>query len=123
MTNKSVAEMPASIRVGAVTFRVTIDPDDWMRYEHKNQRKGDYGHTQNLEATIYVNPASTPDVARLTLWHEVMHAMCETVMGSPDWHGLGKQNDAREEAVIRRLESPIVLVLRDNPALVEYLLG
>ena len=117
----NVAEMPISVVIGSVTYRVTIDPDDWMRVEHKVQSKGDYGHTQNLEATIYVNPAATPGVQRLTFWHEVMHAMCETVMGSPDWRGLGKEKAAREEAVVSMFESPIVLVLRDNPALVAYL--
>jgi len=113
--------MPASIRVGSVVYTVTIDPDDWMRVEHKVQSKGDYGHTQNLGATIYVNPAATPDVQRLTLWHEVMHAMCETVMGSPNWLDLGEGNAEREESVVRTLESPTLLVLRDNPALVAYL--
>jgi hypothetical protein len=113
--------MPATVRVGSVTFRVTTDPDDWMRIEHKNQRKGDYGFTGYHEATIYINPESTPDTQRLTLWHEVMHAMCEAVMGSPDWRGLGKEKAAREEAVIAAFESPIVCVLRDNPPLVAYL--
>ena len=118
-----MANMPTSVIIGSVTYRVTIDPDDWMRYEHKIQRKGDYGHTQNLEATIYINPAATPDVQRLTFWHEVMHAMCESVMGSPDWRGLGKEKGDREEAVIAMLESPIVCVLRDNPDLTTYLLS
>ena len=113
--------MPATIRVGAVTYRVTIDPDDWMRIEHKIQSKGDYGHTLNVEATIYVSPEATPDVQRVTLWHEVMHALCTAVMGSPDWRGLGKKKNDREEAVVSAFESPIVLVLRDNPALVAYL--
>ena len=114
-------DMPASIRVGSVTYRVTTDPDDWMRFEHKNQSKGAYGHTEHLEATIFVNPETTPDVQRLTLWHEVMHAMHEAVMGAPDWHGLGKGKIDREEAVISALESPTLLVLRDNPELVTYL--
>ena len=123
MLNKRVADMPASIRVGAVTYRVTIDPDDWVRVEHKVQTKGDYGHTLNLEATIYINPESTPDVQRVTLWHEVMHALCTAVMGSPDWRNLGKKKGDREEAVVSAFESPIVLVLRDNPDLIAYLLA
>ena len=115
--------MPATVRVGSVTYRVTIDPDDWIRVEHKVQSKGDYGHCQNIEATIYVNPEATPDVQRVTLWHEVMHALCTAVMGSPDWHGLGKEKHDREEAVVSAFESPIVLVLRDNPDLTAYLLS
>ena len=49
--------------------------------------------------------------------------MCETVMGSPDWHGLGKEKSNREEAVVAAFESPTLLVLRDNPELVAYLTG
>jgi hypothetical protein len=113
--------MPASVIIGSVVYRVTIDPDDWMRYEHKFQSKGDYGHTLNIGATILINPDSTPDVARLTLWHEIQHALCETCMGSPDWLNLGEEKHDREEAVVRAFESPTLLVLRDNPALVAYL--
>jgi hypothetical protein len=113
--------MPASVIVGSIAYRVTIDPDEWMRYEHENQCKGYYGSTNHTQALILLNPESTPDVTRQTLWHEVMHAMCETVMGAPDWHGLGKGKIDREEAVVRAVESPTLLVLRDNPEFVAYL--
>jgi len=106
-----------------VTYLVTVDPDDWMRIEHKTQRKGDYGHCQHDTATIYISPTCSRDVQRLTLWHEVMHALCETVMGAPIWRYLGPDRNEREESVIRMLESPIVLVLRDNPELVDYLMA
>ena len=113
--------IPASVRIGAVTYTITIDPDAWMRYEHENQSKGYYGHTEHRPATILINPDSTPDVVRLTLWHEIQHALCETVMGSPNWLDLGETKNDREEAVIRAFESPTLLVLRDNPDLADYL--
>jgi len=116
-----LADMPATVIVGSVTYRVTIDPDDWMRYEHKNQSKGCYGHTDHVLALILLNPESAPDVARQTLWHELIHALCEVTMGRPDWRGLGKEQVDREEAVVRAFESPVLLVLRDNPDLVAYL--
>jgi len=107
--------------IGSVTFRVTADPDEWVRYEHKNKRSGFAGHADNNTAIIYINPECAPEVARLTLWHEVMHALCYTAMGAPNWRHLGKEKGDREEAVIAAFESPIVCVLRDNPALVAYL--
>lgn len=113
--------IPASVRIGAVTYTVTIDPDTWLRYEHEAQSKGYYGHTEHRTATILINPEATPDVARLTLWHEIQHALCETTMGSPDWLNIGETKVDREEAVIRAFESPTLLVLRDNPDLVDYL--
>ena len=117
-------ELPASVRIGTVAYRITNAPDEWMRVEHSTQTKGYYGHTQNTEAMIYLNPGATPDVQRLTLWHEILHALAETVMGSPDFRnlpGAPESKDAAEEAVIRMWEHSTLAVLRDNPDLVAFL--
>ena len=111
--------LPEWIRVGPVEYRITMDPDEWLRIEHKRQSKGAYGYTENLVATIYLNPEQAPSIVKLTLWHEVMHALCESTMGGPTWDNLDAEN--REEHVIRTLEAPTLSVLRDNPALVAYL--
>lgn len=112
---------PESVRIGQVIYRITSDPDDWMKVEHSTQTKGYYGHTRNTEAVILINPEAAPSVAKLTLWHEIFHAMFEAAMGAPDWDALGKDKSAREEEVIRRLEAPTLNVLADNPELVAYL--
>lgn len=114
-------KLPTSIKVGTVTFTVSIDPDEWMRAEHEQRSFGDYGRTDKLKAVIYLNPEQSTDTMRLTLWHEVMHALAEVVMGGSDWHGIGKTRNDREETVIRAWESPTLTVLRDNPELVGYL--
>ena len=115
--------MPTEVVIGSVTYAVTTDSDTWVRFEHANKRSGFLGHTDNATAIIYINPECAPDVARSALWHEVMHAMCYAVMGGLDWHHLGKEKSDREETVVSLFESPIVLVLRDNPGLVAYLTG
>ena len=115
------AKQPTSVVVGSITYRVTRDDVDWLRIEHKTQAKGNYGFTENLGATIYLNPSAPEDVQRLTLWHEVLHALCESTMGGPDWAVLGDDRDEREESIILAFESPTLLVLRQNPALVAYL--
>lgn len=118
------AGVPASVRIGVVTYRVTTDPSDWQSIVHKTQTKGFYGHSQHTEAVIYLNPEANPDVTRLTLWHEILHCLDETVMGNPNWLRLGDQpedRDAAEEVVIRMWEAPTLAVLRDNPDLVAYL--
>lgn len=114
-------EFPKSIRVGQVVYMVTNDPDMWMQVEHHTQTKGYYGHTDNHRAIIYLNPETAFSVQRLTLWHEVLHAVLECAAGAPDWTDLGKDRDAREESVIRRIEAPTLNVLADNPELVKYL--
>lgn len=118
------APMPSEVRVGTVVYKVTADADDWMRIEHSTKTSGYYGHTQNTEATIYLNAGATPDVQRLTLWHEVLHALAETVMGSPDFRNLPGAPDSKsdaEESVVRMFEHSTLAVLRDNPELVAYL--
>lgn len=123
MTTKALAKMPKTLTIGAVVWTVTADPDDWMRHENAVQCKGAYGHSEPMQAVIYISPETSPDNQRLSLWHETMHALCETVMGSPHWSNLGEGPTEREERIVRSFESPIVLVLRDNPALVAYLTG
>lgn len=113
--------IPGSIRAGVVTYRVTTDSGEWLEIEHRTQTSGYYGHTEHHGAVIYLNPALGAEVMRLTLWHEVMHALAEVAMGSPDWTKLGKSKKDREESVIRHWEHPVVAVLRDNPELVAYL--
>jgi len=113
--------LPDSIKVGPIQYKVTADPDDWMRVEHRNQTKGNYGYTEHLSATIYLNPDQTPSVQRLTLLHEVMHAAAESLMGGSDWTSLGKGREEREETIIRCWESPMLSIIRDNPALVAFL--
>lgn len=115
--------MPKSVQIGAVLFGVTADPDEWIKVEHSRQVKGAYGHTDNVAARIWVNPDCPTAVQRLTLWHEILHALAETVMGKYDWKHLGKDTEAREETVIRCWEHPTLAVLRDNPDLAAYLTG
>src|SRR5690554_5135815 len=98
--------LPATIRVGTVTYRVTNDPDEWMRFEHETTQRDAYGMANHKRAIIALNPESTDDVSRMTLWHEVLHALRETAMGSPDWRHLGKDHDTREESIVRAFEAP-----------------
>lgn len=117
------ASMPTTVQIGAVQFGITVDPDEWVKMEHSRQVKGYYGHTDCVSARIYVNPDCPTGVRRLTLWHEILHALAETVMGKPDWTQLGDDTDAREENVVRAWEHPTIAVLRDNPDLVAYMTG
>ena len=122
-TTPKAVQMPKAVTIGSVVYDVTADPLDWMCYENTSQCKGAYWHTEPMHAVIYISPETSPDNQRLSLWHEIMHALCESVMGSPRWSDLGEGQTEREERVVRAFESPIVLVLRDNPALVAYLTG
>lgn len=115
--------IPTAIKVGTVTYRVTTDRDEWIRFEHAQRKTDRLGYTDNDGAIILINPDCAPHVARQTLWHETLHALHFTVMGGPDWRGIGRSAHDREETVIASWEHPTLAVLRDNPNLVAYLTG
>ena len=118
-----VAGIPKTIKVGPVIFTVRVDKDAWLSIEHETMTKGYYGHTRPQTGEIFLNPEHASDVHRLTLWHEVIHALLETVAGSPDWAPMPDDKKEREEMVVRELEAPTLTVLRDNPELVAYLVA
>lgn len=117
--------MPTSVKIGPVTYSVSVDEQEWRDYEHERQEKGFYAKCFHMELRILINPATPEDFRSFLLWHEVMHAMFEQMMGSPLWlqdlQGLNKED--QEESIIRRMEYPSLQVLRDNPGLVMYLLS
>lgn len=116
-----MTDLPTSIRVGPVMYRVTDDHAEFIERQHTDQRSGDYGCTRGKEAVIYLNPEVSADNKRLTLLHEAMHAAGHTYGGGWSWKALGKTPSDREERVISLLETPLLALLRDNPRLVAYL--
>ena len=118
-----VSKVPPELLIGSVVYRVISDPILFALKEGDEECKGAYGFTTAMKATIHLNPDQSPDNQRLTLWHEIMHALAESVMGNPHWDNLGENPVEREEKIIRLLESPTLLVLRNNPLLVKYLMG
>ena len=99
--------IPTSIKVGPVTYDVRV------------QNMGDRGQTDPETGVITIADHLGPGRARVTLLHEVMHAMhlhCGAVIINSD------DADDCEENLIRLWSGPLLMVLRDNPALVAYLL-
>lgn len=119
---REVSDLPESVIIGTVVYAILNDPTSWMAYEHGSQTKGFYGATQFRQSQILINPEQTPEQTRLTLWHEILHALNQSVMGDPSWTRLSKDPDEAEEIMVRRLEHPTLAVLRDNPELTLYLM-
>lgn len=100
----AVADMPTSIRVLGYTF--TVRPEDSEDFaEHFN------GEIVHSKQEIRVVASLGPDIARETLLHEVIHGIERATA-----------TDLSEEQV-RAFSRGLYAVMRDNPKLVEWLMG
>jgi hypothetical protein len=98
-------ELPSVVQVGPYTYRVTT--------EKKEPTEELFGECDVHNQVVYLYPGQARDSMADSLLHEILHA-CWACTGMHD----GKYN---EEQVVRGLTTWLLLVLRDNPELVEYL--
>lgn len=108
-------KLPTSIKIGSHNWSVT-------EIKRKNQPDGEsYGYTNDKDASITIDSEMPTSVKRVTLVHEIMHAIRFTFGGSYQPPKTTSFEDM-EHYFIGLYEEPLTLVLRDNPALVAYLL-
>jgi hypothetical protein len=105
--------IPSVIKVGPYRVRVSLDADALAR---TRVLKGDrrIGEFSNIDLTILIDDECAPDLLAETLLHETIHAVFEVVGGCRGEHD--------SEAWIQYAAPTLLAVLRDNPALVAYLL-
>jgi hypothetical protein len=110
-----VTDLPASIRVGALVYQVCEDAET-LRDAERSEGTGIYGAANHRRLIIAVDRTVPPGQQRDTLWHEVKH--CVNYLAA-----FGGKDKLGEEEVVERTCSLELLVLRDNPSLVAFLLA
>lgn len=109
-------KLPSSVRIGSQVWSVS-------EVKRKNQPDGEhYGFTNDKDASITIDSELPLGLKRVTLLHEILHAIRFTFGGSFS----PSKNTSFEEWEhywIGLYEEPLVMVLRDNPELVEFLLN
>jgi len=96
--------LPSYIQVGPYRYKVVLLAKDMNDL---------YGETDSRNQMIRLHPEQARDSMADTLLHEVMHAI---------WACSGMhEGRVTEEQAVRGLTTWLLLVLRDNPELVEYL--
>lgn len=104
---------PKTVKVGPVTYTIS---------EESILDEGLYGKTIHSDPKIVLHDGLAPDVRKLTLFHEIMHAVIEVLGGGREQYALLPQDPSdAEERIVRSLETPLFTVLRDNPAVCRYL--
>ncbi len=118
--------MPESIRIGHL--RIRLVESDQLVVEHSVRDRGDYvGYSSPSAQLIAVGTKSikmgTPlgeDYKREIVVHEVLHLCFRVTDCDPDRDAKANLEDVEERAVAA-ISGPLLGVLRDNPALVEWL--
>jgi hypothetical protein len=100
---------PESVRVVSTVYTLSFDSRDW---KDRGDRWGDCDHEKQL---IHVEPDLAADMQRRVVLHEILHACFQ------EFHDADRKLSPEE--VCRGLEAALLCVLRDNPALVTWLLA
>jgi hypothetical protein len=106
--------LPTQVTVGPYVYVVSTD-EAWIRKQEHDRNGGVRGCTDHQALHIAVGPDLAPGMMRQTLWHEVKHAIVESMTMSHD-----RRTD---EDWIGRTAPGELAVLRNNPDLVAYLMA
>lgn len=117
MSSKRKASVPTSIKALYTTYEVVVTNLN----EHNVEPDAPlYGKVDWERQLIFLDENQSEDVMRETLWHEIKH-IAWTLGGLPKSLYYGGTTD--EEDVVARLSTMEITMLKDNPGLVDYLVG
>ena len=112
-----MTEVPAAVQVGPYRFDVLVDDEAHARAVRNNN--GDvYGYTEYREQRITIDPNQSADHIRVTLVHELLHAVCHAT-GADQL--LDDVDSGAEERLIQILAPALDDLLHRNDELVAYL--
>ena len=107
---------PKSVRVGPHTYRLIFDQAEIDRASVA-QGEAVVGETDPLTLRILVAPKLADTQAMDTVVHELLHALAD-LLGLATIDGW----DARmEERIVRPMATALVALVRQNPALIDWL--
>lgn len=101
-----MSDRPAAVKVGPYTYQV-----HWRADDDGSDVQGRIRYSRQF---IRVDPDLPIERQRVVLFHEVQHAVHELTGFKDAW-------PCEEEDYVRRVEAWWLLVLRENPALVDFL--
>ena len=101
-------KLPSTVAIGQSTYAIT-----------EGAPKGYLGRTHKRKQVIQIEPTQGAGSRRDTLLHESLHALLHESGGTK----LLDVDDDAEERLIRLLSPWLLMLLRDNPDLVAFLLA
>jgi Zn-dependent peptidase ImmA (M78 family) len=113
-----MVDVPKKITIGAQVFEVIqrSSKEDGMLND------GNYGYTLDVQNMIVLDEDLHETKKRVVLMHELLHA--SRMVFEPSTKPTEKDDyDAWEHHFINIFENSVIMMLKDNPKLVEWLLG
>jgi hypothetical protein len=105
--------IPKSVKIGSQIWEIS-------EQKRKHAMDNHYGVTNSKDNSIVLDAELSPSMMRVTLFHELLHAIRITFGGSLTPNKWTDFYEA-EHFWIGTFEEPVVAMLRDNPELVKFL--
>jgi hypothetical protein len=115
---KKYPKLPAKIKIGSQVWEVV----EQKRKHSSEFLDGTYGYTIDKDNTIVIDAEMAPSIKRVTLFHELLHAI-RFIFGGSFKPGKTTTFDEWEHYFIGLYEEPVLMVLKDNPELLAYLMS
>ena len=113
-----MSKLPVAIKIGT---------QDWTVVEHTSKEDGmlyedNYGYTLERRNMIVIDKDASDTRKKQVLLHEILHAIRFTFFTGNKMSSKLNFEDT-EHYFIGMYEETLLMVLKDNPQLIEYLLG
>lgn len=119
MTEAVRPPLPEFVQIGPFRYTIHVGGDGWTRARLEELHPQLTGHASHVRLEIAITDGLAHDAFCEVLIHEILHG-CYNVAGQP--LDSMSSNDHDENAV-RTLAPSLLMVLRDNPDLVAFLVA
>ena len=118
VVKKKAPALPKKVNMGCYEYEVSEYADEDMKTKIDVDTEGEvvWGAINDCTQEIYINKEATPQMKRLTLLHEIVHA----ITFNNDIGSITKSDDM--ENTVDRLASGIYEVMKRNPDVVKWVM-
>ena len=108
--------LPKSFKIGTQVWSITErNPKEDFQLSDDT-----FGYTLERENLIIIDKSLVPSRKRQVLFHEILHAIRFTFVKRPTFKKTD-DFDSIEHFFIELYEEPVLMLLKDNPELLQYL--
>jgi hypothetical protein len=115
--------LPDQVVVGPFVFDIVEHDGPFEPQEGTERKKGETrqlaGQCVRSSLQIHLDTTMAPGQVRTVFFHELLHA-CAGLAGNEYW--VNFRRDELEEFVVDNMSNVLVMVLRDNPAIAEFIM-